>query len=512
MQRSARKGRARVAGTSGQALVPALLFLLIGGAGLYVAFNSFQLSSAKIKLQNTADAAAYSAAVLQARDYNFAAYTNRAMVANQVSAAQVVALKSWIDELDSTYAGIGDTDDLITQAAAHPALWTTPNRLGNADIAPVRAALDALLPTVAQGIGSIKRALSNAQLQYHAALLTAVPDTADAVARENQRDTHVTTGYFTGPRNAEQLAAWQTYTTIVTPAGKQGRDRFADVVTAPDTLDGFVKQRLSSRSVAPSYQQLDDQVNPRWCQQGGRITVSVTHVGGTQLRNDKRGWQSIDASTAHIMISCIASFDAIAGRGGSANGNVRGYMANPPFVSWADWQGYGGYYNFGDHTSPTPGLLVPDAMAQQFTAGPGPSLDAGNGGLLPYQDISGTPIASEAPRITIEVERDAGTRNSNPALNGAGRMQVDARSASGVLRTLSSAQAYFARPANDPFADGASGALIHAREWLRADGKTEYPGTFSPYWQVRLAPVSDSERRAARNAQMPADTKTPGRS
>ena len=78
-------------------MVPALLFLLMGGIGLYVAFGSFQMTSAKIKLQNTADAAAYSAAVLQARDYNFSAYTNRAMVANQVSAAQVVALKSWID-------------------------------------------------------------------------------------------------------------------------------------------------------------------------------------------------------------------------------------------------------------------------------------------------------------------------------------------------------------------------------------------------------------------------------
>src|SRR5689334_8272578 len=123
MQRSAHKGRARPAGTRGQAMVPALLFLLIGGIGQYVAFGSFQMTSAKIKLQNTADAAAYSAAVLQARDYNFSAYANRAMVANQVSAAQVVALKSWIDELDNTYTGNPDTEALVTTFADHPALW-----------------------------------------------------------------------------------------------------------------------------------------------------------------------------------------------------------------------------------------------------------------------------------------------------------------------------------------------------------------------------------------------------
>ena len=96
MKRSARKGRARVAGASGQALVPALIFLLAGCIGLYVAFNSFQMTSAKIKLQNTADAAAYSAAVLQARDYNFSAYTNRAMVASCVATLSLAAsTASW---------------------------------------------------------------------------------------------------------------------------------------------------------------------------------------------------------------------------------------------------------------------------------------------------------------------------------------------------------------------------------------------------------------------------------
>ncbi|MFC0399669.1 hypothetical protein [Paraburkholderia rhizosphaerae] len=502
MQRSARVVRMRRARACGQALVPALLFLLIGGIGLYVAFGSFQMSGAKLKLQNTADAAAYSAAVLQARDYNFSAYTNRAMVANQVTAAQVVALKSWIDELDATYAGYPDTEDLIRTVAAHPPLWSTPNRRGRIDIEPVRSTLDALLPTVAQDIGSITRALSTAQVHYHMALITAVPDTADAVARQNQPDTHVTAGYFTSVRNAAQLVAWQSYTTIVTPAGTLGRDRFADVVTDGQTLDGFVKQRASSRTVAPNYQQLDDQASPT-CRPAGRITITVSHVGGTQLRSDKKGWQSIDASTAHIMTPCTGPIDAIAGHGGSTNGNTRGYMTNPPFVSWSDWKGYGGYYNFGDHTSPTPGLLIPDAMATQFTLGPGPSLDANNGGLLPYQDMTGTPGADDAPRITIEVERDIGTLTRTRQPGGAARMQVDSSGARGVMRSLASAHAYFVRPADDPFGVGASGALLHANEWLREDGKLEYPSTFSPYWQVRLAPVSESERAAARQAHMP---------
>lgn len=488
---------------AGQALVPVLLFLLIGGIGLYVAFGSFQMTSAKIKLQNTADAAAYSAAVLQARDYNFSAYTNRAMVANQVSAAQVVALKSWIDELDNTYMGNPDTEQLVTTFADHPALWRTPNQRGRADIAPVRATLDALLPAVAKGIGGITRALSDAQTNYHAAIFAAVPDVANDVAQRNQPDTHVTSGYFTSTRNAAQLATWQTYTRVVTPAGNLDADHFADVVTHPTTLDNFVKARVSSRSVAPNYQQLDD--SSARCPGGGRIAIRVAHVGGTQLRSDKKGWQSMDASTAHITITCVDTFDAIAGHGGSTNGDVDSYMTHPPFVAWSDWKGYGGYMNFGDPDSTQPGMNVPAAMAEQFTLGPGASLDTANGGLLPYQDIVLAPLASEAPRITIEVEREAGTLVKAPGLGGAGRMRVDNGSASGAMRTLASAHAYFVRPSTDSQGDRLAGALLDAAAWQRDDGKTEYPSTFSPYWQASLAPVRADERAAAQAAQLPSD-------
>ncbi|CAE6739343.1 pilus assembly protein TadG-related protein [Paraburkholderia domus] len=505
MKRSARKGRARVASASGQALVPALIFLLIGSIGLYVAFNSFQMTSAKIKLQNTADAAAYSAAVLQARDYNFSAYTNRAMIANQVTAAQAVGLKSWIDDLDSTY-GHSDLDDSVNGIADHPDQWTTPKNRGKADIAPVRATLDALLPTLTKGIGSINLALSNAQANYHAAVFVAVPDTADAVARQNQGDTHVTNGYFTGPRNAVQLAAWQSYTRTVTPAGTQGYDHFADIVTNEDTLDDFVKNRDSTRSVA-GYQQLDDSASKVCRNGGGRITITVSHDGGTQLRTDKKGWQSIDASTAHVNITCLYAFDAIAGSGGSANGNITTFMSRPPFAAREDWQGYGDYYNFGDHTSPMPGSLVSPAMAKQFLDGPGTSLDSNNGGLLPYQDMSGTPVANKAPRITIEVERAGDTLVKTPGLQGGGRMTVQSNDAGGVMRALSSANAYFVRP-NESSLGAISGALMHADAWARADGQTEYPSLFSPYWQATLAPVSSSERSTAMATQISAGAPT----
>jgi hypothetical protein len=478
------------------------LFLLVGCIGLYVAFNSFQMTSARIKLQNTADAAAYSAAVLQARDYNFSAYTNRAMIANQVTAAQVVALKSWIDELDATYS-LSELDNTINTLADHPAQWSTPKQIGKADIAPVRAALDALLPTVASNIGLLNRALSVAQANYHSAVFTAVPDTADAVAQLNQPDTRVTSGYFTSPRNAVQLAAWNSYTATVTPAGTLGRDDFADVVTDPSSLDGFVKNRDSVRSVAPNFQQLNDSAN-KICGANSTFTVTVTHDGGTQLRNDKSGWQSIDASSAHLIISCIGSIGSIAGYGGGVTGNITSFMTNPPFAAWQDWEGYGDYVNFGYTGNPAPGQ-VSAAMAEQFSLGPGPSLDPTNGGLLPYQEVNGQPLAGKAPRITIEVTRNTDTLVKTVGLQGSGHLKVDINAADGALRALSSANAYFVRP-DETTSDGSiiMGRLLNADQWGRPDHKTEYPSLFSPYWQAALAPVSDEERAAARANQISA--------
>jgi len=70
----------------GQAVAFVLVMTVIVLLGVVLLYNVSQLTTQKMKLQNTADAAAYSGAVTEARDYNFTAYANRAIVANQVAA------------------------------------------------------------------------------------------------------------------------------------------------------------------------------------------------------------------------------------------------------------------------------------------------------------------------------------------------------------------------------------------------------------------------------------------
>ena len=58
-------------------------------------FRTGRLTSDKMELQNAADALAFSISTVEARDLNFAAYTNRAIVANEVAIGQAIGMASW---------------------------------------------------------------------------------------------------------------------------------------------------------------------------------------------------------------------------------------------------------------------------------------------------------------------------------------------------------------------------------------------------------------------------------
>jgi len=86
---------------SGQAIVLVLLLSVVGVLGAVMLVSTGVLTSDKMQLQNAADATAYSVSVLEARDLNYGAYMNRAMVANEVGIGQMVSLYSWAHMLKS---------------------------------------------------------------------------------------------------------------------------------------------------------------------------------------------------------------------------------------------------------------------------------------------------------------------------------------------------------------------------------------------------------------------------
>jgi|GEM_PF-1305877 len=71
----------------------AILLGLVALSAIFL-YNSNIVVTERIKLQNTADAAAYSGATMDARYLNFMAYSNRAMIADHVLTAQAIGIAS----------------------------------------------------------------------------------------------------------------------------------------------------------------------------------------------------------------------------------------------------------------------------------------------------------------------------------------------------------------------------------------------------------------------------------
>ena len=76
----------------GQAIILAALGALILAIGVLATVNLGHAIHERIKLQNVADATAYSLAALEARSFNFFAFTNRAQVSQYVTAMSLQSL------------------------------------------------------------------------------------------------------------------------------------------------------------------------------------------------------------------------------------------------------------------------------------------------------------------------------------------------------------------------------------------------------------------------------------
>jgi hypothetical protein len=87
-------------GTGGQIIVFYLVFIIPMAMLMFSIYNVGQLASEKMKLQNAADNAAYSAAVWEARYMNLDGYINRAMIANYDTMAMILSLWSMADSFD----------------------------------------------------------------------------------------------------------------------------------------------------------------------------------------------------------------------------------------------------------------------------------------------------------------------------------------------------------------------------------------------------------------------------
>jgi hypothetical protein len=172
----------------GQALVFIVVTTVVVLLGALLFFNTAQLTTQKMKLQNTADAAAYSGALSEARDYNFSAYANRAMIANQVAVAQLVGLTSWARNLDSVYKSGPFTwvPQTFASLSALGSVWTTQWNIAKAAAGGIHSVVNNVAPILIKALNFWIDALSLGTSAYHLATMLEVwLETIPTVIREN---------------------------------------------------------------------------------------------------------------------------------------------------------------------------------------------------------------------------------------------------------------------------------------------------------------------------------------
>lgn len=315
-------------GQRGQALVFSLFAAILIIVSLYAMYSMNSQAVEKIKLQNTADAAAFSVAVAEARDYNFSAYTNRAMVANQVAVAQFVGLTSWFRNM-SAFANnnVGNPGRSVYQLFFD--IFQSPlgniymkflkgfgkvvglfdeGKVGSTFMSAGVTVLDALIRvyaetqriyhygtalTIAQTLGAfstIGQAMSDLTgVDWFSSL--APPggflDTGNVI-HMNDPDARLTTGGL--PYVVYHLYKWYNFTEYKDPNtdGMDGAeaDRFAQVTL--DSLDDFSRDRSTKPAwgfsffYAPPLTFIDPTRFIPY--QNGPLFMPVIHRGGTELK------------------------------------------------------------------------------------------------------------------------------------------------------------------------------------------------------------------------------------
>jgi len=436
----------------GQALVLALVLLFAGLLGLFFMFATGQVSASKQRLNNAADAAAYSAAVWRARVLNFHAYANRAIVAQEVAVAQAVTLTAWAKYFERF------TTNARTLAAAYPP--AAPVLSAAASVAATArdltegAAADEIAARAAPGLGYkslLQRSQEALQLAADTFGLGAV---ANEIARANDP------AYFAFALG--DAGAFGRFTRR--HASDDERRRLLGVVN--DSLDPFVK--------GPRGDDLRLLLLPSSC---FGTTGNVDRWfrwwrkrGGTAMSPDLERWEAVDTASIHnyrrsgFFSSCRDREWLPVGWGGAEatdGAPAHAVLGNP-----------------GD----TLDNALATAMAGAEMAGRGHAGFGMYSGIERVRELDYAALADQRFPVTQVVvlarTEAASVRGAGAVDAGAGRLRLTERFAGQRVWAMAVGEAYFRRPPGAP-------------------ERIEYASLYNPYWQARLAQPTDAQRAMA---------------
>lgn len=451
---------------SGQALPLGIAFALVGMLGALVLFNTGQVAVDKQRLANAADSAAYSGMIWQARALNFQAYTNRAMVANQVSIGQAVSLNSWADYAERTAFHAENT--LGNVPFVGPFVKTMAQVISQ--IAKVTSAASKGMIAV---IGPINEAVGTAQHALYASTFAATPDIVRDIAKaSDERFTADTSYSFLGL--SQNLEGWRDFTQRYNE-DEHKRDMTERTRLVNDSRDDFSRERYWDffdsfwvystpftkhkifREGETHLVMTEKSGTPTWEWMAADTMSLQTRIWkgpfkGTDKVEVPMGWGAAyaneDGSSSKVLELCK--------HGGAPASSCRYARQNGRAVKWASWD------------------IV--------------SLDNYNG-LQAFRSISesvrnpdeGEPVL----KLKTEISMDIGdVQSSDRYIANKSPYDTPMISPGDILSSISAAEVYYRRPE-------AYKATTNSRK------KLEPANGYNPYWDVRLAPVEAEDRLAA---------------
>jgi hypothetical protein len=480
---------------TGQALVLALVCMVVFVVGVLVLFNTGQVVNKKVQLTNTADAAAYSAAVQQARTYNVVAYLNRAQVANEVATAQMVSIHSWMN------FAISGTDHFAKAV----------NLIGvGLDLTVVGAEVGVELNEIATELKEVKETMQKlrdgmkglfigfistvstfnviyadvARLVTGAEVLD-IPSVVKTVIKQN-------TLQGTGSTDKEASLGATSFLLLGSQAGAAN-----DLGTAKAKYVKLYKIPASGTTAdADRYANVVMEARDGFSASRDGNLLFLHKRGGTDLVGYKQ-WVAMDTLNAKLKIWPIVDLDVPMAWGGAAA--VRNSSASYSRLAAADRGWTSPYDNDRGRHDPFGGAGGNGSASGWARKQPAtPSNDAamlsGYQGLQPYQDIapnkavapySEKGTADVGPIFTVLVEQamtDVRTTSNVKGIGGPPDLVAPDKAQNNKMTALASAQVYFDRPRN-------------LTVFRRADDHRELGSLFSPYWQARLVETPASVKR-----------------
>jgi hypothetical protein len=440
---------------------------------LFIVFNVGQVATEKSKTTNAADAVAMSAALVQARGMNLAAYTNRAIIADEMTIATMASFDSWVKY----------NQQLAQNLAYIPYVDTIAQPLADA----MQTIADIINPFISGAISGIDWAayglsvLNDGLLTTSLVIPGAVKEATQQVADQNKVDLN-DASYFMLGSFFKNVSDNRDMFIDHSRNGSNGDDRRDAMQIMMSSRDLWNAKRGAGRVI--------DALNF-----GAAFTIIAPQVektsGSARLR-DADHWEDQDSLDLFMdlcfpIVGCVGGFDFLPLGWGRANVNGDGSSGN----NWASFFGN----SWCDYSSFAYACALAPENADTF--------DGWNHGTPDMWDVKGANRKNEM-KIFVSVKSKANTPPQTSQQMGIDTVDVagpqgSPRVTDGLatsqalingggspeLQAISAGRVFFKRPKqdqNDPTARG----TFTSQGLFRSDGVQEFGSLYNPYWQARL--------------------------